>query len=141
MGDVDKDQLIRDLQERVRELEGKLQTHTDPQKRYYENNREKILAQQRQHKKQVRDRKKQLKIRPIEKFPYYMRQARENDLMATHDTVANGWNTNNVPVFDTEGVKVPDVVCKYCSAKFTKMITLTLHIDMYRCKSCPWRSR
>ena len=60
--DVDKDRLIQQQQAKIEELENKLKRYTNPQRNhnYYDNNREKILNQQKQYKRKVREsRKKQ----------------------------------------------------------------------------------
>ena len=58
---LSKDDIIEQLTQRVQELETQIrnmQPGNNAQKKYYEKNREKILAQQRQYKKEAREKKK-----------------------------------------------------------------------------------
>lgn len=54
--DVDKDTIIQQQQQEIEELKAKLKKYTNPSKskKYYENNRERIRAQQNEYKQKIR---------------------------------------------------------------------------------------
>ena len=77
-----------------------------------------------------------IKIRPIEKFPYYMRNIRENHLINLYDTIKNGWNKNEVPTFDENGQK-HKIECQYCHKEYKDKSKLNKHINLFRCTMLP----
>ena len=54
--DFDKDRLIQQQQQEIEELKIRLKKYTNPSKskKYYENNRERIRAQQNEYKHKIR---------------------------------------------------------------------------------------